>query len=186
MTFRKSARTTMHAHATGFTLLEVLVSVVIVAVAVLGSVGLQSFALRVNQGGQLRSQAVVLGLNYLERVEANNIAAVSGGYAVTTLPASASVDCASNFCTPDQLATYDLVQVKDMVAAQLPGGTVTVTRTGTGPFVYSIQINWAERITRTSKTTIDTAAGSAVQTGGKTESFSYTVGRAIYDKSLVI
>ena len=59
----------------GFTMIEVLVTLVIIALTLLGTAGLQSYAMKMNQGGQLRTQAVVLALDLLERIEANNAAA---------------------------------------------------------------------------------------------------------------
>ena len=118
----------------GFTLLEILVSMLIIAVGILGTAGLQAFALKVNQGGQLRSQAVILGIDFIERVEANNGATIAGGYAPATYPTSFPVDCATTFCQQSELATYDLVKFKERVLAQLPGASVTTTVSGAGPF----------------------------------------------------
>ena len=94
----------------GFTLLEVLVTIFVIALALLGTAGLQAYGMKVTQSGQLRTQAVILGLDMLERIEANNPAAVAGNYVVNPLPTAVPADCFAVLCTPAELATYDLVQ----------------------------------------------------------------------------
>jgi type IV pilus assembly protein PilV len=172
--------------AAGFTLLEVLVSMLLIAIGVLGTAGLQALAYKVNQGGQLRSQAVILGLDFIERVEANNDATIAGGYAPATYPATAAKDCSTAFCTPTELATYDLVAFKANVLAQLPAAAVTVSMTGTGPYSYTVRIDWEERITKGSGTTVATSGTTTVASTGKTETFSYSITRMFQNRSLII
>jgi type IV pilus assembly protein PilV len=163
----------------GFTLLEVLVTMFVIALALLGTAGLQAYGMKVTQSGQLRTEAVILGLDLLERIEANNPGAIAGNYAVDPLPTAAPSDCYALMCTPADLATYDLVQFGTRLGAVLPAGTATVTRAaaGTNLWTYTIQVNWTERITRGSTTTT---------TLGQTESFSYTVSRTLYDRDSVL
>jgi type IV pilus assembly protein PilV len=163
----------------GFTLLEVLITMFVIAVALLGTAGLQAYAMKISQSGQLRTEAVILGLDLLERIEANNPGAVAGNYAVDPLPTAAPSDCFAVMCTPADIATYDLVQFNTQLAATLPAGAATVARVAAGAnlWTYTIQINWVERTTRGSTTTT---------TLGQTESFSYTVSRTIYDQDAVI
>ena len=182
-TYRQMGHSNRHA---GFTMLEVLVTLFVIAVALLGTAGLQSFASRVNQGGQLRTQAVILGLDLLERIEANNEAAKVGAYVADPLPDDAPVDCFAMSCTPTDLALYDLVQFKTKLEAALPNGDATVTRTGAGPWTYTVQINWEERITNASRATTATTGNTTVAADAKTERFSYTVNRTIYDRLIMI
>jgi len=173
---------------TGFTLLEVLVTMFVIATALLGTAGLQAYAMKVTQSGQLRTEAVILGLDLLERIEANNPAAIAGNYAVDPLPTAAPSDCFALLCTPADLATYDLVQFNTRLGAVLPGGAATVARAaaGTNLWTYTIQVNWTERITRSSNTATTTAGTTTVAGGGQTENFSYTVSRTIYDRDSVL
>lgn len=170
----------------GFTLLEILVSMLIIAVGVLGTAGLQAFALKVNQGGQLRSQAVILGIDFIERVEANNGATITGAYAPGTYPTSYPVDCAAAYCQQSELATYDLVQFRQRVLAQLPGAAVSVGVTGTGPYTYTVRIDWEERITQAAGTTVATSGTTTVTSAGQTETFSYSISRMFQNRSLVV
>jgi len=170
----------------GFTLLEVLVTLFVIAIALLGTAGLQSYAMKVHQGGQLRTQAVVLGSDMLERIEANNEAAKVGAYVADPLPSAFPVDCFGTSCTTAALATYDLVQFKTKLEAALPNATATIVRTGAGPWTYTLQINWEERITKTSRTTAATTGTTTVSATGETERFSYTVSRTIYNRMVMI
>ena len=161
----------------GFTLLEVLITLLVIALALLGTAGLQAYAMKITTSGQFRTQAVILGIDLLERFEANNVAAITGAYAVDPLPTAIVVDCDANDCTTAELATFDLVQFGAKLAAELPTSTATITVAGAGPWTYTLQINWVERLTKGSATT----AG-----GGQTENYAYTVSRTIYDRSIVI
>lgn len=162
----------------GFTLLEVLISMFLLATALLGSAALQGYSMKMTQGGQFRAQAVVLGMDIAERIEANNFGAISGNY-VGTLPGSATApDCVVSSCSPAEMAVYDLGRVQDNLARQLPSGTVTITRTGTGPFVYNVQISWKERRYQ--------AKSSSTTNAGTPENFSFTMSRTIYNRAAIL
>lgn len=185
MSMALSTRTSTRRRAGGFTLIEILVTLFVIALGILGTAGLQAVALKISHSGQLRSQAVILGLDLLERIEANNPAAIVGNYAPGTLPTSAAKDCSTSFCLPIELATYDLAQFNNLVAAQLPGATATVTFAGAGPFTYTVQINWVERIAKDATTAVATTGGT-VDTSGKTETLSYTVSKMFSNRAVVI
>lgn len=164
-------------------MIELLVTLVIIATALLGTAGLQALALKMTQDSQIRSQAILLGRDLYERIEANNSAAIAGNYAVTTLPTSFSQDCAAQYCPPAALATYDLAVFNGLMQDRLPGSTATISFAGTGPFTYTIQINWTTRITRSSNTTLDSSG--TVSGGGQTETFAFTFSKTIYNRSAV-
>lgn len=171
----------------GFTLLEVLITLFIIALAVLGTAGLQSLAAKTSLGGQFRTQAVILGLDILERIEANNSAAMSSAYAASTLPTTFPTDCYATFCIPADLAVYDLVQFRNKLVAQLPGASASITVSASGPFVdYRVEIIWVERISKGSRTAVATSGTTTVTDAGKTETFSYTVTKTFYNRSVVV
>ena len=163
----------------GFTLLEILITMFVIALALLGTAGLQAYAMKVSESGQLRTEAVILGLDLLERIEANNPGAIAGNYVADPLPTAAPSDCYALQCNPADIATYDLVQFGTQLGATLPSGAATVTRVAAGAnlWTYTIQINWVERTTRGSNT---------ATTLGQTEAYSYTVSRTIYDQNAII
>ena len=90
-------------------------------------------------------------------------------------------------CSTSAFATYDLNQFREKLVAQLPNASATITVTGAGPFTYTLQISWQERITKAAGTATTTSdPDTTVTGGGKSETFSYTVSRTVYDRSAVI
>lgn len=156
---------------TGFSMIEVLITMFVIAVAMLGTAALQAYSMKVNQGSQFRAQAVMLGTDLLERIEANNQAAIAGSYAATLPQKGAASKCAGTLCSPQEMALYDLSQVQEAMARQLPDSSGEITFAGAGPYTYTVQITWRERASRPSTSS------------GKTETFSYTVNRTVYDRS---
>lgn len=157
----------------GFSMIEVLVTMMIIALALLGAAGLQANALRINQGGQSRVQAVFLAADLAERMEANRAGAVAGLYAVAKSSTPSDSDsgsaCDSSACTPSQLADFDLSQWEYAVSQTLPKGSWTVTHSTTGnPSTYTIVIGWVDRRSNTKYASVDTS-----------ESFSYTTTRTV-------
>lgn len=137
---------TLHASQRGFSMLEILITLVIIATALLGTAGLQVYAMRMGQSGQFRTQAVFLASDLAERMEANKAAAVAGGYVNSNATVVATgLNCLTSACDSSNLALYDLNQWRASVAS-LPQSTWTVTRTVAGnPSTYSITINWVDR-----------------------------------------
>lgn len=142
-------------------MVEILVTVAIIATSLLGTAGLQAYAMRVNQGAQLRTQAVFLASDIVERIEANKAGATSNdGYTLgETSSAPTSVDtCASSSCSASNLASYDLNQWSNSIATLLPqataweicidanlDGACDGTTIATNPTNYLIRISWTDR-----------------------------------------
>jgi len=145
----------------GFSMIEILITLVLVAIAMLGTAGLQLNALRLNKGSQSRTQAIFLTSDMVERMEANKAAAVTGNYALTlaSAPSAAGINCATAACDPANLAAWDLSQWGQTIANLLPQASWSITQTTAGnPSTYSIVINWIDRSdakTTTSGTIVD-------------------------------
>ena len=159
----------------GFSMVEILVTLVIIATALLGTAGLQVYAMKVNKGSHIRTQAVFLASDIAERMEANKAAAVAGAgnnYEVATATAASTVtnDCGANACNSADLADWDISQWENaIIALGLPQATWQITQTTVGnPSTYSIVISWTDRRTNTQ-----------YATAGTGETFSYTATRTI-------
>jgi len=111
------------AHAGGFTLIEVLIAVLVLAVGLLGMAGLQVTGLRNNQSAYYRSQATQLAYDMADRMRANPVGLNNGNY---NNQASTNDNCVTNACSASQMAGYDLAQWASDLAAQLPGGVGVV------------------------------------------------------------
>ena len=160
-----------HARARGFSLIEVLVTLAVSALALLGAAILTLHAMKFNQSGRYRSQAVVLSGDIAERIEANKDGAMAGAYVIVGGAAAASLkDCSANACTSAELAVYDLAQWAATVSQSLPGGSSEIAQSVTGnPTTYQIIVSWVDRRDGVP------AGGSA-----QTESFSYTTSKTVY------
>lgn len=90
----------------GFSLIEVLVSVVIMSVGILGVAGLQVLSLQQNRNSLLRAEALQLGSDILDRMRANPIQTYAG-LDFTDAPPSPT-DCVANTCTAAQMKDYDI------------------------------------------------------------------------------
>ena len=133
----------------GFTLIEVLIAMVVLAVGLLGLAGLQATSLRNNQSAYNRSQATQLAYDLADRMRANS-SLVKGNY-LTIFMAPSAATCATgdtpctacaamaNPCTPAQMSVKDLFEWNLALAGTLPSGTGEVTITGA---VYAIRVNW--------------------------------------------
>ncbi len=110
----------------GFSLVELLVSVVILSIGVLGTVALQARALNDNQDAYLRTQAIFLAYDMGDRINANPKGWV-------TVPSATNNSCtASNAnCSVGNMAAFDYWNWQNDVTAKLTGGTGTVVLNGT-------------------------------------------------------
>lgn len=126
----------------GFTLIEVLVSTVVLSIGLLGLAGLQANNLKNNQSAYFRSQSTQLAYDIADRMRANVTA--SNNYLsshMTVAAATQQADCTtvSAACTPEKMAQNDLYEFKSALATALPGGTATITSAGN---VFTVTINW--------------------------------------------
>jgi type IV pilus assembly protein PilV len=163
----------------GFSMIEVLVTMLLISLALLGTSGLQAYSMRLNQGGIFRSQAVFLAADLAERIEANKSGAVKGYYAPATMPdfQTPSTACVTAVCDDQGLANFDLSNWQNAVS-QLPQSSWSVTSSTVGTVTtYTIQINWVDRLSNTNAP----ATASTVNTGsnGTGEKFSVTAVRSV-------
>lgn len=134
-------------HVSGFSLLEVLISLVIVAVGLLGIAGLMSNTLKSNDSAAMRTQATAQAYNIIDRMRAN-MSAVNGGNYVVTMPASAATGalpstCTGAACGATALATYDIGQWEYDLAKFLPQGRGSISTTiSPVATTYTVTILW--------------------------------------------
>jgi type IV pilus assembly protein PilV len=133
----------------GFTLVEMLVALVVLAVGMLGVASL--FAVTLQSGGSAisRMQAVNLANDIADRIRANRRA----GKAYSL--AGADNGCAGKAvgavkCTAEDMAANDVYLWQQQITAAFPGGTATGAITfdkaaaSTLPSTYTITLTWSE------------------------------------------
>jgi type IV pilus assembly protein PilV len=171
-------------------MIEVLVTLLIISLALLGTAGLQAYSMRLNQGGQFRSLAVFLAADLAERMEANRASALAGGYAVSSTlgadflagGAAVSTACVAAACSAAALAAYDLSQWQSAVAATLPQSSWSVAQALSGSqSTYTVTLNWVDRQTNASSAAADANSSFGSNAAGTGEKFSYTSSRTFFN-----
>lgn len=126
----------------GFTLIEILVTVVVLAIGLLGLAGLQATSLSFNSTAYQRSQATSLAYDIADRMRANASAARAGNY-VIALGAAAPAGAT--------LFAIDLQEWRRALANTLPSGTGGICRgtlnaagvcTLVAGNVFTIRVQW--------------------------------------------
>lgn len=129
----------MHNRSTGFTLVEVLVAMLILATGLLGLAGLQASSLGNNQSAYNRSQATQFAYDLIDRIRANR-AGLATYQAVDPAAAAASPACLTTAgCTPANMAQNDLYEWNNAIVSALPSGKASLTVVGN---VFTIAITW--------------------------------------------
>lgn len=127
----------------GFTLVEVLVALLVLAIGLLGLATLQTVGIKFNQESYLRSQAVLIAYDIVDRIRANPAAKSAGSYdSVTTSATYTAPTCTGAVnCSTSDIATYDLANWKARIAATLPMGTGAISTVGNR---RTVAITWKE------------------------------------------
>lgn len=114
----------------GFTLIEVLVAVLILAIGLLGLAGLQAASMRNSQSALMRSQATILAEDIMDRIRANTNNASLAAYMAGTAEANGNCTNATG-CNADAMAKNDLFEWYAALARELANGDGTVCRDST-------------------------------------------------------
>ncbi len=102
-------------HNKGFTLLEVMIAVFVLAIGLLGIAALQMTGVKNNHTASIRTQATQLSYNLADRMRANIDGTVAGNYLASAAP-GVGFDCLTNFtgttvankCSASEMAQADL------------------------------------------------------------------------------
>jgi type IV pilus assembly protein PilV len=144
----------------GFTLLESLLTLFILAVGMLGVAGLQMQSLRSGSVALQRMAVSIKAHEMMDRVRANMISRVGKNagekdyskvltarqVTLDSYATASGVDAAcinGTICTADQIAAYDIFQWEREMAVLLPGTpTSVITVTGTS---MTVNVSWQDR-----------------------------------------
>ncbi|MEO1576614.1 MAG: type IV pilus modification protein PilV [Pseudomonadota bacterium] len=144
----------------GFSLIETLVAMVVLATGMLGIAALYVESLRAGRSAHSRTLAINLAADMADRIRANragrqfyNVAAGNAGAQPTACGELNGVPAQN--CTPQQMAAFDIWLWKSMVGETtqnnyrrmgLPGATAEIQiNTATQPNSFIIRISWTER-----------------------------------------
>jgi len=116
----------------GFTLIEVLIAVLVLAIGLIGLAGIQAGGLQMNDSAYMRSQASILAQDIADRARANTRGFRNGAYDDPSAGITSSCQTRDG-CTAKEMAQTDVKVWQDSVAALLPDGEGTICRDGNSP-----------------------------------------------------
>ncbi len=139
----------------GATLIEVLVSILLLSLGVLAMAAMQANTIQYGKASEFRSLATLLANDLADRMRANNPSGTDmtaynliAPYArPTSAPAEAAPACnLAHECTFTEMAAFDLAQWRRNVYNQLPEGTafVSVSAKDVKPATADIWIAWTD------------------------------------------
>jgi type IV pilus assembly protein PilV len=120
----------------GFTLIEALVSLVILSVGLLGVLGMRMASFKNTANANARAAASVHAADMLDRLRANPQRAMAGDYNLTITQAAPATNAGT-------IAAQDLAQWRSALAANLANGNGSVQVGVDGQAVVVVQ--WIER-----------------------------------------
>jgi type IV pilus assembly protein PilV len=122
----------------GFSLVEVLVSIVILAIGVIGAAGMQLAAARTTQQSGLQTVALQLASEMSDKIRANGLAAgspdenpffsVDYNSATQGEPSAPDKLCFAFDCSDRDLAAFDIYEWERRIKNELPGGRARICR----------------------------------------------------------
>lgn len=136
----------------GFTLIEILVTLLILSIGLLGVASMQVQGMRNNQSAYLKSQASILAYDMADRMRSNEARALAGDYAPFDTKGNVpnSPNCSSTVagCNAANIVTSDLAEWSALIdgtvsgIAMLPDAQGTISVDGGNEF--TITISWQE------------------------------------------
>lgn len=145
-------RTPALAAQRGFSLLEILITMLIVAIGSLGIAGVILTGLRATNSSAERAVATQLASSFIEKMNMNPYLKLStdplgSGYGspwngVFTMPACFS---GGGFCGINDLTRVHLDEFRTAVATQLPRGLMRVANAGASPNRIAVTVAWFEQ-----------------------------------------
>ncbi|MFK8027719.1 MAG: type IV pilus modification protein PilV [Gammaproteobacteria bacterium] len=142
---------------TGFTLIEILVAVIILAIGMLGLASLQINTIKANHGALQKTQATFLAYDIVDRLRANRNSAMAENYDIALAASKPSAGTA--------LPTIDINDWMTSIENLLPSGDGAVDCDNLG--TCTVTITWD--IAREGETT---STGTAITT----RSYSFVAG----------
>ena len=114
----------------GFGLIEILVSMLLLNIGLLGLLGLQTLGLQAERSAFFRTSASLISTDAVERIRANRTGFVASDYSSATSDANDSCFKRAG-CSSKALAQTDLHELSIRAAEELPYGVLVICRDDT-------------------------------------------------------
>ncbi|MBA3732597.1 MAG: type IV pilus modification protein PilV, partial [Gammaproteobacteria bacterium] len=132
-------------------MIEVLITILIMSVGLLGAAAMQAAALKGGNDSILRSKAVASVADISDRIRANIGGLASYQRALSATPVPNPPNCIANQCSAAEMATYDMSQwlaaLQD-AASGLPGAQAAIVQAVAPPGLLTITVQWTDRLQR--------------------------------------
>lgn len=142
--------------ARGFSLIEVLITVLLLAIGFLVAAKMQITSLSSSQSAQMQTNAMQISAEMMDKMRNNPVGVADGLYDGITTSSVAPVTCPNSGCTPAQLASKDIfewsahfIDLRGIGAGfqpSLPGADInqpasaSISQPVDG--VYTIRVDW--------------------------------------------
>lgn len=122
----------------GVSMVEILVTIFVLAVGLLGIAGMQAKSLKHNTSAYTRSQAQLLAYDMLDRLRANRGGVTFGFYDNLMASTPTPQSCIATGCTTEEIAKYDAFEWSGLLNNTLAGGIGRVIRNADDTFTITV------------------------------------------------
>ena len=137
-----------HSRNAGFTLLEVLIALCVLATGMLGVGMMLLESIRASRSALHHTAAVALAADLGERIRANRAAGDSYALGLGAMAGAPASECEiGDGCDPSEVAALDLYEWQQAVLAALPAAVTSVQVTPVGGLpanTFAISIRWVQ------------------------------------------
>lgn len=164
----------------GLSLIEVMVSVMILGLGLLGLAALQTRSVMMNQSAYYRSIAADLAADLSDRIRANRTPFLASNGADTPVPLPPdfskcvqnssnqdNVDCAAQTTGVESyLVSTEMANWNQFLRAQLPGATFSLTQLtsqSAGFYRYTLEISWIDNRSASSVASQSTTYSTVIE-----------------------
>jgi len=149
----------------GVSMIEVLVTLTIIAFALLGLLGLQARALSFQKDSFDKKSAAELVAQLAERIRANHLGFTGGNYAFAlnttdATPTIVSVCATPTACTFAEVAARDLSHWAAELRRRIPASAAYLQWNVADPRLLTVSIAWPEPLSREPVTSADVFVGT--------------------------
>ena len=136
---------TLQRKQAGATMIEILITVIVIAVGLLGLASLQAVSLRQTVNSQMGVQAQLLVQDLAEMIIAFDVEA-EGAYEFAAVPAAMGTNCVTSACTKAQMAQYNVWSWAQNMSPVLPSYALSIGFDEPNR-AYEIALSWnADRV----------------------------------------
>ena len=141
---RTQARLCSLQRANRFSLMEVLIAMLVLAIGLLGLASLQAQSLKFNHDSYVRSQSTFLAYEMMDRMRANPAAVYSDGILDPIIPDDCDLAADATLVNSVDPLVQKCFWLAD-VQGRLPAGTGSIVVNTADPRMFDVTILWSDR-----------------------------------------